>query len=95
MVNLLARVFDKTGAPVTPFFKLSSLFAPLGGVCWADAGGGRVMGVAELSAALGMAMRNRSSGLFDTFERALALDPSNADAQAVLGCVASTYAPGR
>src|ERR1700687_788077 len=33
MVNLLARVFDKTGAPLTPFFKVSSLFTPLGGLC--------------------------------------------------------------
>jgi len=33
MVNLLARVYDKTGAPLTPPFKLSSLFAPLGGQC--------------------------------------------------------------
>ncbi|MCI0602352.1 hypothetical protein L0156_05010 [bacterium] len=33
MVNLLVRVFDKTGAPLTAPFKLSSLFAPLGGIC--------------------------------------------------------------
>jgi hypothetical protein len=33
MVNLLFRVYDKSGAPLTPPTKLSSLFAPLGGVC--------------------------------------------------------------
>jgi Carboxypeptidase regulatory-like domain/S-layer homology domain len=33
MVNLLARVFDKAGAPLTGPFKLSSLFGALGGIC--------------------------------------------------------------
>jgi hypothetical protein len=33
MVNLLTRVFDKTGTPLTPFFKVSSVFTPLGGLC--------------------------------------------------------------
>ena len=37
---------------------------------------------AELSAALGMAMRNRSSGLFDTFERALDAMVEHRDARA-------------
>lgn len=32
-VNLLVRVFDKAGNPLTPPFKMSSLFAPLGGIC--------------------------------------------------------------
>ncbi len=32
-VNALVRVFDKTGNPVTPPFKLSSIFAPLGTPC--------------------------------------------------------------
>jgi hypothetical protein len=32
-INLLVRVFSKAGAPLTPPFKLSSLFAPLGGLC--------------------------------------------------------------
>ncbi len=32
-VNLLARVFSKTGTPLSPPFKLSSLFAALGGPC--------------------------------------------------------------
>ena len=31
--NLLVRVFDKTGAPLTPGFKLSQLYANLGTVC--------------------------------------------------------------
>ncbi len=39
MVNLLVRIFDKSGNPLTGPFKLSSLFAPLGGQCAAgDAG---------------------------------------------------------
>lgn len=33
MTNLLVRVFDKAGNPLTAPFKLSSLFAPLGGQC--------------------------------------------------------------
>ena len=33
VVNSLLRVFDKTGTPVSPPFKLSSLFEPLGTVC--------------------------------------------------------------
>ncbi len=37
---------------------------------------------AELSAALGMAMRNRSSGLFDTFDRALDAMVEHRDARA-------------
>ena len=37
---------------------------------------------AELSAALGMAMRNRSSGLFDTFERAIDAMVEHRDARA-------------
>ena len=37
---------------------------------------------AELSAALGMAMRNRSSGLFDTFERAIDAMAEHRDARA-------------
>ena len=37
---------------------------------------------AELSAALGMAMRNRSSGLFDTFERAVDAMVEHRDARA-------------
>ncbi|MEK6799281.1 MAG: carboxypeptidase regulatory-like domain-containing protein [Planctomycetota bacterium] len=36
MVNLLTRVYDKTGAPLTAPFKLSSLFAPIGGQCAAS-----------------------------------------------------------
>ncbi len=32
-INLLVRVFDKTGTPLTAPFKLSSLFAPIGGQC--------------------------------------------------------------
>ena len=32
-VNLLLRVYDKTGAPLTPPTKLSSLFTSLGGAC--------------------------------------------------------------
>jgi hypothetical protein len=32
-INLLVRVFDKTGTPLTPPFKLSSLFAQIGGQC--------------------------------------------------------------
>jgi subtilisin-like proprotein convertase family protein len=31
--NLLVRVYSKAGAPLTPPFKLSTLFAPLGGEC--------------------------------------------------------------
>src|SRR5688500_4652125 len=31
--NLLVRVFNKAGAPLTTPFKLSSLFAPMGGLC--------------------------------------------------------------
>ena len=37
-VNLLVRVFDKTGTPLTPPFRMGSLFADLGGLCIADAG---------------------------------------------------------
>jgi subtilisin-like proprotein convertase family protein len=38
-VNLLVRVWNKSGVPLTPPFKLSTLFAPLGGQCAApDAG---------------------------------------------------------
>ncbi|HEX6125433.1 MAG TPA: hypothetical protein VFZ23_08700, partial [Pyrinomonadaceae bacterium] len=33
VVNSLLRVFDKTGQPVSPAFKISDLFAPLGTVC--------------------------------------------------------------
>jgi hypothetical protein len=40
MVNLLVRVWDKTGTPLTPSFQLSSLFGALGGICsttdWGD-----------------------------------------------------------
>jgi carboxypeptidase family protein/S-layer family protein len=32
-VNLLFRVYDKTGSPLTPVAKISSLFAPLGAPC--------------------------------------------------------------
>src|SRR6185436_19252498 len=32
-VNLLVRVYDKSGAPLTAPFKMSSLFTPLGGFC--------------------------------------------------------------
>ena len=32
-VNLLLRVFDKTGAPLTPPIPMSSLFTALGGIC--------------------------------------------------------------
>ncbi len=32
-INLLVRVFDKAGTPLTAPFKLSSLFAPIGGQC--------------------------------------------------------------
>ena len=39
IVNLLVRVYDKAGNPLTAPFKLSSLFTPLGGQCAApDAG---------------------------------------------------------
>ncbi len=34
-VNLVTRVFDKSGAPVTAAFALSTLFASLGGPCFA------------------------------------------------------------
>ena len=37
---------------------------------------------AELSAALGMAMRNRSSGLFETFERSIDAMVEHRDARA-------------
>jgi subtilisin-like proprotein convertase family protein len=33
MTNLLVRVFDKTGNPLTPAFRLSGLFQQLGGQC--------------------------------------------------------------
>src|SRR5712692_3302906 len=33
VTNLLARVFNKSGTPLTAPFKMSSLFAPLGGIC--------------------------------------------------------------
>jgi hypothetical protein len=40
MVNLLTRVYDKTGSPLTPAFRVSSLFGALGGICsttdWGD-----------------------------------------------------------
>ncbi len=36
IVNLLVRVYDKAGNPLTAPFKLSSLFAPLGGQCTAS-----------------------------------------------------------
>ncbi len=36
IVNLLVRVYDKAGNPLTAPFKLSSLFAPLGGQCAAS-----------------------------------------------------------
>jgi uncharacterized repeat protein (TIGR01451 family) len=32
-INLLFRIYDKTGAPLTPPVRLSSLYAPLGGQC--------------------------------------------------------------
>src|SRR5438034_502509 len=32
-VNLLFRIYDKTGAPLTPPKRMRSLFAPLGGIC--------------------------------------------------------------
>jgi hypothetical protein len=32
-VNSLTRIYDKSGAPLTPPFKLSSIFAPLGTAC--------------------------------------------------------------
>lgn len=35
-VNLLVRVYNKSGAPLTPPFKMSSLFASLGGICSTD-----------------------------------------------------------
>lgn len=35
-VNLLVRVYDKSGAALTPPFKMSSLFASLGGICSTD-----------------------------------------------------------
>src|ERR1044072_4567173 len=34
--NLLVRVWDKTGTPLTAPFKLSTLFTPLGGTCAAS-----------------------------------------------------------
>jgi len=43
MANLLVRVFNKAGAPLTPPFRLSSLFAPLGGQCAADDAGDPVV----------------------------------------------------
>jgi len=35
-VNLLVRVYNKAGAPLTAPFKMSSLFAALGGICSTD-----------------------------------------------------------
>jgi subtilisin-like proprotein convertase family protein len=35
-VNLLIRVFNKTGVPLTAPFSMGSLFAPLGGLCATD-----------------------------------------------------------
>ncbi|MBS1797023.1 MAG: VCBS repeat-containing protein [Acidobacteria bacterium] len=32
-VNTLLRIYDKTGSPLTPRFKMSDIFAPLGTVC--------------------------------------------------------------
>ena len=43
MTNLLVRVFNKAGAPLTPPFRLSSLFAPLGGQCAAEDSGDPVV----------------------------------------------------
>ena len=34
VTNLLVRVFDKSGAPLTPAFRMSSLFASIGGPCF-------------------------------------------------------------
>lgn len=31
--NLLVRIYDKSGSPLTSAFRMSTLFAPLGGVC--------------------------------------------------------------
>ena len=42
-VNLLLRVYDKTGAPLTPPTKLSSLFTALGGACAAPDNGDPVV----------------------------------------------------
>jgi hypothetical protein len=36
--NLLVRVFSKAGVPLTAAFKLSALFAPVGGLCASDDG---------------------------------------------------------
>jgi subtilisin-like proprotein convertase family protein len=43
MTNLLVRVFDKNGAPLTPAFRLSSLFQQLGGQCAAEDAGDPVV----------------------------------------------------
>jgi hypothetical protein len=39
MVNTLARVYAKNGAPVTPFFAISDLFASIGPPCAGEDGG--------------------------------------------------------
>lgn len=43
MTNLLVRVFDKNGTPLTPAFRLSSLFQQLGGQCAAEDAGDPVV----------------------------------------------------
>jgi subtilisin-like proprotein convertase family protein len=43
MTNLLVRVFDKAGAPLTQPFRLSTLFQQLGGQCAADDAGDPVV----------------------------------------------------
>jgi subtilisin-like proprotein convertase family protein len=43
MTNLLVRVFDKAGAPLTQPFRLSSLFQQLGGQCAAEDAGDPVV----------------------------------------------------
>jgi subtilisin-like proprotein convertase family protein len=43
MANLLVRVFSKTGEPLTPPFRLSSLFQQLGGQCAAEDAGDPVV----------------------------------------------------
>src|ERR1043166_8892902 len=47
--NLLVRVWDKTGAPLTAPFKLSTLFTPLGGTCAASDKGDPIVLYDELA----------------------------------------------
>jgi hypothetical protein len=48
-VNLLVRVFSKSGTPLTAPFKMSSLFAPLGGICASNDNGDPIVLYDELA----------------------------------------------